>query len=123
MIRDVRNSVPPSSSVAPPAFDVAAVASVAGFHDSCGNVPLDTCVPVRTDAPLPARLGLRPVFVLLHVDGESSLQMISERACLPISATIEVFLQLLIAGVVVVKEEPESGSMRLAAPVPCSSAA
>jgi len=31
------------------------VASVAGFRDSSGNVPLDACVPVRTDAPLPEK--------------------------------------------------------------------
>jgi hypothetical protein len=98
------DSVPPPSSP-PVAFDVAAVASVAGFRDSCGNVPLDATVPSRTSAAIPSTLSLRATFVLLHVDGVASLQRIAAMACLSLPDTIEAFLQLLLLGVVEVKED------------------
>jgi hypothetical protein len=97
----VLESVPPTSTP-PAAFDVAAVASVAGFRDSCGNVPLDACVPTRTQVPVPQTLGLRAAFVLLHVDGVASLQRIASMACLTLPDTIEAFLQLLVLGIVAV---------------------
>jgi hypothetical protein len=103
---------------------------VAGFRDSCGNVPLDATVPSRTSAPLPTTLSLRATFVLLHVDGVASLQRIAAMACLSLPDTIEAFLQLLLLGVVEVKDEVqelESGSHRIhvraTVPASCSSAA
>jgi hypothetical protein len=96
------DAVPPSSP--PAAFDVAAVASVAGFRDSCGNVPLDACVPSRTRVTAPATLDLRAAFVLLHVDGVASLQRIAAMASLSLPETIESFLQLLLLGLVEVPE-------------------
>ena len=123
------DSAAPASSP-PAAFDVAAVASVAGFRDSCGNVPLDATVPSRTAAPLPTTLSLRATFVLLHVDGVASLQRIAAMACLSLPDTIEAFLQLLLLGVVEVKEDdqereapPASVQTRAARPVRSRSAA
>jgi hypothetical protein len=106
-------SVPPPPSSPPASFDVAAVASVAGFHDSCGNVPLDACVPVRTDLPLPPVIGLRSAFVLLHVDGDASLQKIATMACLSLPDTIEAFLQLLGLGVVGIREDDPLAESRV----------
>jgi hypothetical protein len=101
------DSVPPPSAP-PAAFDVAAVASVAGFRDSCGNVPLDATVPSRTSAPIPTGLSLRATFVLLHVDGVASLQRIAAMACLSLPDTIEAFLQLLLLGVVEVPADADA---------------
>jgi hypothetical protein len=124
----IPESVP---SLPPVAFDVAAVASVAGFRDSCGNVPLDMCVPVRTNSPIPSALGVRATFFLLHVDGVASIQKIAGMACLSLPDAIEAFSQLMVLGVVVVNDDEllasgtESGTIRVhdAHPVLCHSAA
>ena len=86
-----------------PAFDVAAVASVAGFRDSCGNMPLDSSIPRRTATACPPEMGRVDALVLAHVDGARSLEEIAGRVHLSLSETIEIFLQLLALGVVDIK--------------------
>lgn len=90
-----------------PTFDVAAVASVAGFRDSCGSMPLDSSIPRRTAAGCPREMAREGKLVLAHVDGSRSLQEIAIRVRLSLPEAIEVFLQLLALGVVEIKVERE----------------
>jgi hypothetical protein len=46
--------------------------------------------------------------VLLHVDGVASLQRIAAMSSLSLPDTIEAFLQLMVLGVVAVREERSS---------------
>ena len=91
-----------------PTFDVAAVASVAGFRDSCGSMPLDSSIPRRTAAGCPREMGRAGKLVLAHVDGARSLAEIALGVRLSLSDTIEIFLQLLALGVVEIKVEGTS---------------
>jgi len=90
--------VPPSS--VPDGFQVAAVASLAGLRDSCGNVPLDACVLVRKSGVVPASVSGRAAAVLLQVDGVLSLQEIAAKTKLSLPDTIGAYLDLLGLGVV-----------------------
>ena len=83
-----------------PTFDMAAVASVAGFRDSCGNMPLDSSIPRRTAAGCPREMAREAKLVLAAVDGIRSLEQIAARARLSLPETIEIFLQLLALGLV-----------------------
>jgi hypothetical protein len=84
----------------PPSFRVAAVASVAGLRDTCGNVPLDTCIPVRRMMPIPTDLQPQSEWVLLHVDGGLSVQEIAVRTELSLPDAIAACLDLLAHGLV-----------------------
>ena len=106
------DDVPPDD-VAPPSqserrsFDVGALASIAGLHDTRGNVPLDHCVPSRTPKDVPATITRDEIYMLLYVDGETSLKQISDETGMPLTQTVAVFLGLLSNGLVyVVGEEP-----------------
>lgn len=104
MILHAELDAPPAST--PPAlFQIGAVASVAGLRDSCGNVPLDACVPTRTGTRVPAGLGASARRVLHHVDGAASLGSIAEAAGMSFSDAIEGFLFLLRIGVISVRED------------------
>ena len=84
-----------------PMFDVAAVASVAGLRDSCGNMPLDGSIPTRVQGSLlPSEIGRDARLFMAHVDGGRSLEEIAVRTGLTLPDTIEMFLQLLALGVV-----------------------
>ena len=89
----------PQSSV-PDGFQIAAVASLAGLRDSCGNVPLDACVLVRRSGVVPASVSDRAAAVLLQVDGVLSLQEIAAKTNLSLPDTIGAYLDLLGLGVV-----------------------
>src|SRR4051794_24068398 len=89
---------PPPS--VPTGFQAAAVASLAGLRDSCGNVPLDACVLVRTTTVVPASVSERAACVLLEVDGVLSLQEIAAKTNLSLPETIGAYLDLLGLGVV-----------------------
>ncbi len=96
--------VPPSQRRT---FDVAALASFAGLHDTRGNVPLDACVPVRTRREVPATITRDEIYMLLYVDGETSLKQISDETGLSLTDTVSVFLTLLSQGLVHIDgEEP-----------------
>ena len=101
----------PQDEVAPPSqrrtFDVAALASIAGLHDTRGNVPLDACVPVRTPKEVPATITRDEIYMLLYVDGETSLKQISDETGFSLTDTVALFLTLLSQGLVhIAGEEP-----------------
>lgn len=86
-----------------PSFDLGALASVAGLRDSRGHVPLDFVIPTRTAlAPADGTQGMDAsvMFVLLRVDGKSSLRDIAQATTLSLPRTIEIFYQLLALGLV-----------------------
>jgi hypothetical protein len=87
-------------------LDVAALASIAGLHDSHGNIPLDRCVPVRTHREAPATISRDEIHVLLYVDGATSLRRIAEETELSLPQTLEVFFSLIARGLVDVVDEP-----------------
>jgi hypothetical protein len=95
----------PSPSRPPALFQVGAVASVAGLRDTCGNVPLDACVPTLTGADLPHAMSDNTRLVLRHIDGTASLGSIAEAAGMSFSDAIESFLILLRLGVIAVRED------------------
>jgi hypothetical protein len=98
-----------AASSRPPAFNIAAVASVAGLRDSRGHVPLDFCVPERTAVALPIELKPEVIRVLGQVDGRRSLTEIAVDVELSLPETIEDFFQLLALGLVrVVGETPQA---------------
>lgn len=88
-------------------FDVAALASIAGLHDTRGNVPLDRCVPARTTKGIPATITRDEIYMLLYVDGETSLKQISDETGMALTDTVAVFLSLHTQGLLhIVGEEP-----------------
>jgi hypothetical protein len=87
------------ASQRPPVFDLAALASVAGMRDSRGCVPLDFCVPRKSEVAAPPGLDLSTLLVLAHVDGSASLRDIAERTRLALPRTIEAYLELVALGV------------------------
>jgi hypothetical protein len=89
-----------AASQTSPTFDIAIVASVAGFRDSCGNMPLDSSIPRRTAAGCPREMFPKAQLVLDHVDGERSLEQIAVRAGLSLPDAIQIFFELLALGVV-----------------------
>jgi hypothetical protein len=95
---DVERAAPLSS--VPPSFKVAAVASVAGLRDSHGNIPLDACVPVRTDVDLSDALDWRATVVFLCTDGTSSLRMIASRMEISLPDAIAGCIDLIAQGAV-----------------------
>jgi hypothetical protein len=92
----------------PPSFGMAAVASVAGLRDTCGNVPLDVSIPVRRDAPIPTDLAPQSEWVLIHVDGALSVQELARRAELSLPDAIQACLDLLSLGLVDVQLPSET---------------
>lgn len=113
--RDAAQAVFDGSSESGPAsqrttFDVAAVASIAGLHDTGGNVPLVDCVPARTAADLPAHVTRNEIRVLLRVDGATSLGEIADEIEIPLIEVVAIFLGFLSQGVVQVPEEEPPAS-------------
>lgn len=83
-----------------PSFDLGALASVAGLRDSRGHVPLDYCVPRRTNVEPTDGMDASVMFFLLRVDGRASLEEIAAATTLSLPRTIEIFFQLLALGLV-----------------------
>src|SRR5690242_9736885 len=84
----------------PPAFKVAAVASVAGLRDSRGDAPLDAFVPVRAEIDPPRVIAAQTVTVLSLVDGRRALRDIAREAGLALATTIEAHFDLVGLGLV-----------------------
>lgn len=80
-----------------PDFDLVTLAT--GCLQGRNAVPLDLFVPVRTAAATP-ELGLRAAFLLLHVDGQSSISAIAACVQLPLDEVVSVFFCLVALGVV-----------------------
>lgn len=92
-------------------FDVGAIASIAGLHDTGGNVPLARCVPERTACDLPVKISRDEIRVLLRIDGHTSLGEISEEIEMPLVEVVAIFLNVLSQGLVEVPWQgpPASG--------------
>jgi hypothetical protein len=88
-------------------FKVAAVASLAGLRDSCGDVPLDAFVAVRTGTTSVKPLRPETQLVLQHVDGKLTLGEIATQTRLPLYTAIEAYLDLVSLGIVGVAVTPE----------------
>ncbi len=79
-------------------FDVGAIASIAGLHDTGGNVPLSRCIPERTAKILPPQISDDEVRVLLRIDGQTTLAEISEEIEMPLAEVVAIFLGVLGQG-------------------------
>ena len=100
-----------------PTYDVAAVAFETTMrHPSGTSLPLDVAVPVRTSPIVPTGLDLRASFLLLHVDGASSLRDIADATGLALADVQSGFLALTAEGLVelggttAVRAVPRSGA-------------
>jgi hypothetical protein len=91
-------------------FDVGAIASIAGLHDTGGHVPLAHCVAMRTGLPLPDVVSRDEMRVLLRVDGATSLGEIADETEIALAEVVAIFLNLLAQGIVEVpwQEPPTS---------------
>jgi hypothetical protein len=72
---------------------------------NCGT-PVSIAVPVRWPNADTSALGHRKLFILLHVDGVSSIAEISMRSGLPKAEVIAVFLDLVSTGIVTLEGPP-----------------
>ena len=84
-----------------PTYDVAALAFETSMrHQLPANLPLDVAIPTRTSAVVRTNLELRASFLLLHVDGQSSVRDIAEATGLPFAEVQASFLSLTAEGLV-----------------------
>jgi len=79
-------------------FDVGAIASIAGLHDTGGNVPLSRCIPERTACSLPAKISDDEIRVLFRIDGQTTLGQIAEEIEMPLAEVVAIFLSMLGQG-------------------------
>jgi hypothetical protein len=107
---EANDTVPPSQRLT---FEMAAVASVAGYTDTRGNVPLQACVPIRTSAEPPATITGEQMYVLLYVDGLASLAEIAEETSFSLSETIAIVLGLVTQGLVAFDDDAALQSQRI----------
>lgn len=108
-------SFPSARPTSVPEYDVAAHAFETSLrHQALPRLPLDVAVPTRTFVALPADLELRAAFLLLHVDGRSSVREIAELTALPVEEVLATFLGLLASGLVAL------GGTQASAGVPAS---
>ena len=94
-------SVPSARPTSVPDYDVAAVAFETSLrHQALPSLPHDVAVPTRTRMTPPPELGLRASFLLLHVDGTSTVRDIAELAGLPVTEVLAGLLDLTARGLV-----------------------
>jgi hypothetical protein len=94
-------SFPSERPTSVPTYDVAAVAFETSMrHHSHPKLPLDVAIPTRTSVGAPADLELRASFLLLHVDGQSSVRDIAELTGFPVGDVLTTFLSLTAHGLV-----------------------
>ena len=79
-------------------FDVGAIASIAGLHDTGGHVPLSRCVAERTACSLPEQISRDEIRVLLRIDGHTTLGEIAEDIEMPLAEVVAIFLNVLAQG-------------------------
>ena len=98
---DEWESLPSERPTSVPTYDVAAVAFETSMrHHSPAQLPLDVAIPTRTKGAAPSDLELRASFLLLHVDGQSSVRDIAELTGFPVSDVLVTFLMLTAQGLV-----------------------
>jgi hypothetical protein len=112
-------NVPSARPTSVPDYDVAAVAFETSLrHHALPSLPLDVAVPTRTYVAPPAELDLRACFLLLHVDGRSSVRDIAELTALPVEEVLGGMLDLSTRGLVEIdgtqlaRDVPVSGGRR-----------
>ena len=108
-------SFPSERPTSVPTYYVAAVAFETSLrHQALPGLPLDVAIPTRTSVPAPADLELRASFLLLHVDGHSSVRDIADLTSIPVGEVLVMFLALTARGLV------ELGGTQAVAAVPTS---
>lgn len=68
--------------------------------DSQSSFPLSIAVPVRVNHAGLEAIDLRTAFLLMHVDGVSTVGQIAQTTQMPMQQAIQCFLQLLSRGIV-----------------------
>ncbi len=102
-------SFPSARPTSVPDYDVAAHAFESSLRvQQPARLPLDVAIPTRTFLSAPADLELRAAFVLLHVDGRSSIREIAELTMLPVDEVLGTFLGLTAIGLVTLGGTQES---------------
>lgn len=94
-------SFPSERPTAVPGYDVAAIAFETSMrHHRPASLPLDVAIPMLTSSTnrAPTGLDLRAAFLLLHVDGQSSIRDIAGVTGLPFDEVQSAFLSLTAAG-------------------------
>lgn len=105
------SEVPSARPTSVPDFDLAALAFETTLrHQPHPALPLDMIVPSRTRVAVPAQLELRAAFLLLHVDGRSSLRDIAELTALPLDEVVATFRALAREGYVELTGAPSARS-------------
>lgn len=94
-------SFPSARPTSVPDYDVAAHAFETSLrHHALPQLPLDVAIPTRSPTALPPNLDLRAAFLLLHVDGRSSVGEIAELTTIPVDEVMTTFLRLMTLGLV-----------------------
>ncbi len=95
-------SVPSARPTSVPDYDVASHAFESSLrHPALPRLPLDVAVPMRTTLAPPVDLELRASFLLLHVDGRTSIGEIAELTAIPVDEVLATFMGLTAVGLVV----------------------
>jgi len=82
-------------------YDVEAVALETSMpHVALAHLPVDVTTPIRTNCAVPADLELRASFLLLHVDGQSSIRELAALTTLPVADVLALVLNLVARGLV-----------------------
>jgi hypothetical protein len=94
-------SFPSERPTSVPDYDVASHAFETSLrHQALPRLPLDVAVPTRTALPAPPDLELRASFLLLHVDGRSTVGDIAELTAIPVDEVLATFVGLTAVGLV-----------------------
>ena len=105
---EMRTDVPSAHPTSVPEFDCAALAFTTFAFDSHANLPLDLAVPARIAGADTSKLDHAAAFVLMHVDGISSIASIASTAGVPLPEVIGQFLAMLGQGIVAIADRPAS---------------
>ena len=95
---ELKTDVPSARPTSVPDVDDAAMAALR--WRAMASVPPSIAVPVKKVGAPTAGIDLRVAFVLLHVDGVSTIADIANLAQLPIPDAIACFVELLALGIV-----------------------
>jgi len=95
---ELKTDVPSARPTSVPDVDDAAMAALSAR--AMASVPPSIAVPIRKVGAPTAGIDLRVAFVLLHVDGVSTVADIANLTQLPIPDAIACFVELLSLGIV-----------------------
>ena len=108
-VTDASASFPSARPTSVPDYDVAAHAFEASLRlHALPSFPLDVAIPTRTGVAPPDDLELRASFLLLHVDGRSSVRDIAELTSISVADVLTALLGLTAAGLVALGGAQES---------------